>query len=242
MKQYASVALLALKRSWKAAVLIFLAVCAVQTFAVYNWLMPDGVPLQATFGFETMLESAVDPHGRTGFAALVLVLTVAMGEGKGTKSVYTLRRLGISEMQATLTIGAVYSSYFILFWLFQLGLCFAFFAWYTHFSLVSANALMLAAWRSGWFHLLLPLAEWSGYLRNFALCLGFGCSAAFGAHQLRHKRNALGSGVLVALCLFCLPTRPATLGMDIALAALTAVIVTVLFLTVRGGDRDEEVL
>lgn len=242
MKKYTSVAYLTLRRSLVPVLILSAAAGLLQWFSVWRWLMPDGVPLQATFGFETMLESAVEPHGRVGFAALVLVLTMVMGEGKGTKSVYTLRRLGISEMQVTFTVGAVYSSYFILFWLFQLGLCFAFFAWYTHFSLVSANALMLAAWRSGWFHLLLPLEEWNGYLRNVLLCLGFGYSAAFGAHQLRHKRNALGAGVLVLVCLFCLPTSLASLGPDGILAVLTAVILTVLFLAVQGGDRDEEVL
>ena len=54
MKKVTSAALLALKLTWKIAALIFLLTGLVQAFGLWQELMPGGVPLQTTFGFETI--------------------------------------------------------------------------------------------------------------------------------------------------------------------------------------------
>lgn len=238
MKKVSSAALLALKLTWKAALLIFAVTGIVQAIAVFRELMPGGVPLQATFGFETLMDSALSFSGRFWAVFLLAGLVMSAASTKGSRSVYTMNRLGLREMQVTFVFGGVFSLYFLLFWAFQLGLVYGVFAWYSRFSLVNSNAFMLAAWRSEWLHLLLPLGEWMGYVRNVAVCISFGFTAAFGVHRMRHGRNALICAVPPILCAFMLSGRIANhleLTLSILLIAYT---VGAYFLT-RGGDEDE---
>lgn len=241
MKKVTSAALLALKLTWGGALGVFIATALVQIFNVYRELMPGGVPLQATFGFETLVRSGIQNLRHYWYAFLVFGLVRSAGATKGSKTIYTMRRLGLSEMQATLVFGLVFTGYFLLYWAFQLGLIFAFFAWFTRFSLVSSNALMLAAWRSEWFHYLLPLGEWTGYLRNVVICLTFGFSAAFGAHRARYGKFPLASAIPLLLCSLFVPQRMAD-SPDLLLIILLLVCIVVYYFYVRGGVADEDAL
>ena len=172
MKKITSAALLALKLTWLAALAFTLTGAAVQIFYVFRELMPGGVPLQTTFGFEQLLQSAAERVGK--FWMVLLLYMLGMDIGKSVKTIYTMNRLGLSENQMTLVFGLVFSGYFLLYWAFQIALCYGFFVWYSRFALVGSNTWMLACWRSEWLHTLLPLGEWWGYLRNTVICLSFG--------------------------------------------------------------------
>lgn len=239
MKKVTSAALLALKLSWKAALLTFVLAAGVQTFDMYRELMPGGVPLQTTFGFETLLRSAAEPAGTVWFVMLLLALLLSAGSTKGSKSVYTLNRLGLSEVRVTLVFGLVFTGYFVLYWVMQLGLAYAWFVWYCRLGLVSSNAFMLAAWRSEWLHILLPLGEWVGYLRNAVLCLSFGFSAAIGVHRRRHGKNALASFIPAVLCVVLLTGRPAQTWQHVGFMILLTVVTAVWFCAIKGGENDE---
>ena len=52
MKKITSAALLAIQLTWMAALVFSLTAVGLQIFDVYRELMPGGVPLQATFGFD----------------------------------------------------------------------------------------------------------------------------------------------------------------------------------------------
>ena len=240
MKKITSTALLAIRLTWKMALAGFLFPIAIQTFAVYRWLMPGGVPLQTTFGYETMLASAVGPYGQFFAAGLLLLLAVCAGLSKGSKTVYTMNRLGLTEMQTTLVFGGVFSLYFLIYWALQIGLCYAYFAWYTRFGLVSSNAWMLSCWRSEWLHTLLPLAEWWGYLRNLTICLSFGFTAAFGSRLLRRGKFPFAVLVPPVLSLFLLSGRIGTFGTDLLLAVLLIAITAGFFFSVEGGCENED--
>lgn len=194
MKKLVSAANLALNLTWKTVLGIFCAMALVETFWVLWELMPGGVPLQATFGFEQLLKTAVEGPGRTLLFFLLGSLMGAAAYSKGSKSIYTFSRLGLTPMQVTLVFGGVFSLYFLLWWAVQLALCYGYFAIFSRFTLANSTTFMLACWRSEWLHLLLPLGEWTGYLRNLALCVSFGYAAAFGAH-----RRIRGKGALVCL-------------------------------------------
>lgn len=241
MKKVTSAALLALKLTWSYALATFIATGVVQMFNVYQELMPGGVPLQATFGFETLVRSGIQNLSYYWYALLMFGLIRSASASKGSKTSYTMRRLGLSEMQMTLVFGLVFTGYFLLYWAFQLGLIFACFAWFTRFSLVSSNALMLAAWRSEWFHFLLPLGEWLGYVRNVVICLTFGFCSAFGAQRSRAGKFPWFCGVPMLLCTVLTPQR---LGntVDLVLILLLAVCTVVYFFIVKGGGEDEEAL
>lgn len=242
MKKVTSAALLAIKLSWTVALTVMLLGIGFQTFSVYQWLMPGGVPLQASFGFETMLSTVMKPYNTTLVLSLVILLIgLRTAASKGSKTVYTMNRLGLSELQITLIFGAVFTLYFLLYWAIELGLVYAYFVWYSRFSLVSSNAFMLAAWRSEWLHILLPLNEWWGYLRNVIVCLNFGYCAAFGGHLARHgKTSSLGCVFAGMLCSVMLNGRVGDALRSIGLMVLLTAYTIGYFFILKGGREDED--
>lgn len=240
MKKVTSAALLALKLTWTIALLIFVLTGIVQVIDACRELMPGGVPLQVAFGYETFLRSAAQPAGKWWCVMLLVFLTFRPAASKGSKTVYTMNRLGLSENQMTLVFGAVFTGYFLLYWAFQLAVCYGFFAWYSRFSLVGSNAFMLAAWRSEWLHTLLPLGEWWGYLRNLAICGSFGFSAAIGSTLSRHGKFPLASSIPPILCLFLLSGQIGELGKDLVLTVLLTVFAIGYYFSMKGGREDED--
>ena len=214
MKKITSAALLALKLTWVAALAFTLTGAAVQVFYVFRELMPGGVPLQTTFGFEQLLQSAAERVGK--FWMVLLLYMLGMDVGKSVKTIYTMNRLGLSENQMTLVFGAVFTGYFLLYWALQIAVCYGFFVWYSRFTLVGSNAWMLACWRSEWLHTLLLLGEWWGYLRNTVICLSFGCSAAFASQQGHRGKVPLTWFIAPLLCVFLLSGRIGSIGMDMS--------------------------
>ncbi len=241
MKKYTSSALLALRLSWKTAAALTLLGALMQTVFLGWQLMPGGTPLQVNFNYATILGTTVQGLGMAGAAVLVLLLCLRSGATKGSKSVYTMRRLCISELDAMVVCGLVFTLYFLIYWAVQLGLCFAWFAWYTNFSLVSSNGLMLAVWDSDWFHFLLPMNEWLGYVRNGAICLSFGFGAAFGSCRHRRGKHIVGAFVPCVLTLMLYPSRVAN-NTDFALTLALLLVSAADYFLLRGGLRDEEAL
>lgn len=239
MKKITSAALLALKLTWLSALLYPLVAVGLQIFDVFRNLMPGGVPLQVTFGFENLLQSA-QRVGRFWMVLLLFALTRAAGDTAGSKSVYTTNRLGLSEEQMTLVFGGVFTGYFLLYWALQIAVAYGFFVWYSRFTLVSSNSFMLACWRSEWLHTLLPLNEWWGYLRNLAICASFGFSAAFGSQLSRRGKFPWMSLVPPVLCLFILTGRIGEFWLDIILTVLLIGFTIGYYFALKGGRDDED--
>lgn len=239
MKKITSAALLALKLTWLSALLYPLVAVGLQIFDVFRNLMPGGVPLQVTFGFENLLQSA-QRVGRFWMVLLLFALTRAAGDTAGSKSVYTMNRLGLSENRMTLVFGGVFTGYFLLYWVLQLAVAYGFFVWYSRFTLVSSNSFMLACWRSEWLHTLLPLNEWWGYLRNIAICASFGFSAAFGSQLSRRGKFPWMSLVPPVLCLFLLTGRIGDFWLDMVLTVVLIGFTIGYFFTLKGGWEDED--
>ena len=239
MKKITSAALLALKLTWLSALLYPLVAVGLQIFDVFRNLMPGGVPLQVTFGFENLLQSA-QRVGRFWMVLLLFALTRAAGDTAGSKSVYTMNRLSLSENRMTLVFGGVFTGYFLLYWVLQLAVCYGFFVWYSRFTLVSSNSFMLACWRSEWLHTLLPLNEWWGYLRNLAICTSFGFSAAFGSQLSRRGKFPWMSLIPPVLCLFILTGRIGVFWLDIILTVLLIGFTIGYYFALKGGRDDED--
>ena len=239
MKKITSAALLALKLTWLAALAFTLTGAALQIFYVFRELMPGGVPLQTTFGFEELLRSAAEPVGR--FWMVLLMFMLGIGQNKGSKSVYTMNRLGLSENQMTLIFGCVFTGYFLLYWAFQIALCYGFFVWYSRFTLVGSNTWMIACWRSEWLHTLLPLGEWWGYVRNVAICLSFGFGAAFDSHRARHGKHSTSMPIfLVILCSSMVSGQVGSLARTVVLTVLLILYTIGSWFFMKGGLEDED--
>ena len=243
MKKVTSAALLAIKLTWSVVLLTFILTLGVQIIDGFRELMPGGVPLQATFAFENLLRSAAQKVGQWWMVYLLGALIGTTGPSKGSKSIYTLNRLGLSENQMTLVFGAVFTGYFLLYWALQIAVCYGFFVWYSRFTLVGSNAWMLACWRSEWLHTLLPLGEWWGYLRNTVICLSFGFTAAFNMQRARREKHATVSLFKIVppvLCLFLLNGRVGSLGPNLCLTVLLTAFVIGDWFALKGGREDED--
>ena len=240
MKKVTSTALLALQLTWKIVLLVFVLTLGVQLFFVCRELMPGGVPLQTTFGFETLIRSAVQGAGKWWMLMLMALLVATAGAARGSKTTYTLNRLGLTENTATLIFGGVFTGYFLLYWAVQLACAYGVFVWYSRLSLVSSNTFMLAAWRSEWLHILLPLGEWWNYLRNLVICLSFGFCAAFAAQQGRRGKVPLTWFVAPVLCAFLLNGRIGSTGQDITLTVLLIGFTVGYWFVMKGGRKDED--
>ena len=240
MKKVTSTALLALQLTWKIVLLVFALTLGVQLFFVCWELMPGGVPLQTTFGFETLIRSAVQGAGKWWMLMLMALLVATAGAARGSKTTYTLNRLGLTENTATLIFGGVFTGYFLLYWAVQLAFAYGVFVWYSRLSLVSSNTFMLAVWRSEWLHTLLPLGEWWNYLRNLVICLSFGFCAAFAAQQGRRGKVPLTWFVAPVLCAFLLNGRIGSIGQDITLTVLLIGFTVGCWFVMKGGRKDED--
>ena len=241
MKKIPSAALLALKLTWLAALAFTLTGAAVQIFYVFRELLPGGVPLQPPIGFGQLLQSAAERVGK--FWMVLLLYMLGTDIGKSVKTVYTMNRLGLSENQMTLVFGLVFSGYFLLYWAFQIALCYGFFVWYSRFALVGSNTWMRACRRSEWLHTLLPLGEWWGYLRNTVICLSFGFTAAFDSSRARREKHAMISPCKIGppvLCLFLLNGRVGSLGTNLCLMVLLTAFVIGDWFAWKGGREDED--
>ena len=240
MKKITSAALLAIQLTWKTVLLVFALTLGLQIFEGFRELMPGGVPLQTTFAFEELLRSTVQAAGKWWAVMLMAFLIAASGSSKGSKTVYTTNRLGLSEIQMTLAFGAVFSGYFLLYWALQIAVCYGFFVWYSRFTLVGSNAWMLACWRSEWLHTLLPLGEWWGYLRNTVICLSFGFTAAIGSQLMRRGKYPFAFLVPPVLCLFLLNGRVGERGPATALIFLLILFGIGDWFALKGGREDED--
>lgn len=242
MKKYTSVAALALKLSWLPVLAVFAAVGAAQWLLVYRLAAPNSSLIQAGIAFETLIRDGAALPGYVGFAALEWVLLHGCCEHRRVHSGYTLRRLGISETRVSVVYGLVFAGWFVVYWLFQLGVLYGLFWVFAVPSDPGPNGLFLAAYRSEYFHQLLPLREWFGYVRNGVLCLSFGFGAAFGGHQRRHRRSAFLSWMVPVAALFLMAREPGQLAMDVTLVVVLLVMLTGYWFLVRGGDRSEETI
>ncbi len=210
MKKRTSAALLALQLTWRAAALVLVLGALVQTGLLAWKLMPGGVPLQTNLSFSEILDTSVWRAGMFFAAMLLFAVTFRAGTTRGSKSIYTMKRLGLPEWEATIVFALVFSGYFLLYWAAQVGLCFAWFAWYSRFSLVSSATWMLSVWDSSWLHYLLPMEESVGYVRNLAICLNFGATAAYAGYRERRGKGKLWPFLSLAIVLVLFPQSHAS--------------------------------
>lgn len=220
MKKITSVAALALRLTWVRVVGLFALVGAAQWLAFVT-------KFDVTRALEYQIDDLPAFIGKLGALALMLLLYVSVQGGKGGKTAYTLRRLSVSEWTVTAVWSLAFAGYFVMYWLFQIGMVLGMYGQYAS-QMGGGNRLFLVAYRSSWFHYLMPLAEPWGYVRNIALVLGFGSAAALGGQNGRNGRwNPLCMGiVMIFACVVLMPREMASEGLDITMV-IFAVVCTV---------------
>lgn len=114
---------------------------------------------------------------RVAFLALALLFRF---RNQGLEN--AVDHLRISEWTATLWWGLCCTAAYVVLWAVQVGILLgggAYILSQTPELAANPQAVFLASWRYGFFHALLPLDQWTGYLRQIAVCLsaGMGCAS-----------------------------------------------------------------
>lgn len=156
-------------------------------------------------------------------AALVLLAAACClhGSGLGGSAVgNTLGRLRVSELTAFLLWGLCYATAFVILWAVQAGILLGA-GWYftTHAapSAASPQTVLLASWQVPFFHAVLPLDQWTGYVRMACLSLGLGTGCAAWSFWRRRIANGYAAPFLVILWVVTITFDPTDLSMDLFL-------------------------
>lgn len=183
MKKYTSAASLALRLTWCNVLTVFVIVGLCQWFLVYRTGFENEV-------FDYLLDETAAPLGIMGQLVLVGAMYFALSGQKGSKTAYTLRRLQLSEGSVTAVFALMFTGYFVLYWAFQIGMVLWLYTMYVGVMDAGQNLLFVSAFRSKYFHSLLPLYEPWAVVRNAVFCLCFGSFGALGAQNARNGRSA----------------------------------------------------
>lgn len=125
---------------------------------------------------------------RVAFLALALLFRF---RNQGLEN--AVDHLRISDWTATLWWGLCFTAAYVVLWAVQVGVLLGSSAYALSQMpelAASPQAVFLASWRYGFFHALLPLDQWTGYLRQIAVCLSAGMSCASWAFWQRRDLKA----------------------------------------------------
>lgn len=156
-------------------------------------------------------------------AALVLLAAACClhGSGLGGSAVgNTLGRLRVSELTAFLLWGLCYAMAFVILWTVQAGILLGagwYFTAHAAPSAASAQTVLLASWQVPFFHAVLPLDQWTGYVRMACLSLGLGTGCAAWSFWRRRTANGYAAPFLVILWVVTITFDPTDLSMDLFL-------------------------
>ena len=156
-------------------------------------------------------------------AALVLLAAACClhGSGLGGSAVgNTLGRLRVSELTAFLLWGLCYATAFVILWAVQAGILLGagwYFTAHAALSAASPQTVLLASWQVPFFHAVLPLDQWTGYVRMACLSLGLGIGCAAWSFWRRRTANGYAAPFLVILWVVTITFDPTDLSMDLFL-------------------------
>lgn len=238
MKKRISGAALALQLTFWPVMAVILIWSALQVWSFLRsecfWVVESYVNPMA---FEDVLDNQrVFFYGKFSFL-MILAMTLV---SPGNKASYTLRRLRISENELTISWAMVFSGYYLLSWAVQLGLCVGMFRYYAEVTNLEAMDFFLACYRSRYLHLLMPLGEPWGYVRNIVICLGWGAMGALVSRYSRHRGKPIMAIALVVMTLAFLPAEMASRTLDRWLCGLSVIMIVIQCLMIREVERNED--
>lgn len=245
MRRHSSVLALAARHTvgWAA---LLLTVTALGETALFWWALGsvgEGIPP----ALEQVLGQAHVPLVAAGtFLALCALLGLSGCELQGSRFGYTLRRLRVREETATLWFAGCNAVCLLALWGVQLAAalgCCALYRQAVAPDFVSRQTELLAFYRTGFLHSLLPMAEWSGYVRNVLLLLAMALSTACLGYRQRRRRVSPLPVLAAAVVVLTFSQEMGRVNMDVVLSlgALGAIAMEGLNL-VRGwrGELDED--
>lgn len=238
-KKYISVMMLAAENSIYRALGLILVMGSLELLIFYYFLSSllkrGNMP-----GLEELISrSGMSWIGLAAFVILCLFLLLPECEYGGSRVGYTIGRLAVSERCVYYLWTAYHVMVLILFWLAQLLIALIACRMYLEKaapSVVSGQTVLLAFYRQGFLHNLMPLEEWSRYMRNILILvsLGFGISD-FSRRQRQSEKSGL---ILVPLMCVLLGFRQGIgdWGLDIMVSLLNCILIGVMVRRLWGDE------
>lgn len=232
MKKRMSVAALGLRMTWPGALSCILIASVLQLWSFYDsqWLWESN-PVA------NVVDDCAAWAGYFKYA-MMMAMALPLLTAK-SRYEYTMNRLRVGEGETLAIWSAVFSGYFLLHWGVQLGLVLWMLREYAVQYPMTEMDWFLAVYRSQYIHVLMPHRDWSGYVRNIAMCISCGTLTAHIPWMLRHKKTWIGVLFLVAMIIYT-PRNQGILGQDIFLSLIPVVLAVSLFLARKWVASDED--
>lgn len=225
---------------WAAGIILLTSAVQVWLFLRTEYLWSDMADNWNIQSFEWVLdEEGIALVGKLSFVLLLGAVVLPCASVRN-RNAYTLRRLRIGENQVTAIWALIFSGYFLISWAVQLGVVLWMASCYARVAGMGVMDLFVAAYRSTYFHTLLPLAEIWGYVRNGVICLSWGAMGSLIARYVRHGGKSFLAVGMVVLTGWLLPTDMATAGNDIMLSVLLLAMVGLQIYLMVGGGANED--
>lgn len=244
MKKHFSVFGLYLSSSFYKVLGVIIISLGVQLALFYGQLsVLDGDPL-VYYGAEELIKNS---HIPIVFAlslfAVTLIMSIFLGSGAANTG-YTLRRLRISEKQVYFNHLAVNFFLYCLLWLAEIVLLVFLMKLYASRApeeILSNQTVALAFYRSDFMHLIFPMRDWLGLIRNLFWVVALASLAAFFAFMSRRKKLAVSMIIYTAVVAFACVTEEFEAGVNFMFAIGGLLMMISAIVRVCASDGKEEI-
>lgn len=251
MKKHLSVLCLIARSSVYKILAVLICMAAVQAVLFSFFLGEAAKVYEAGLGVSSLEDLIARSHIGFVFAAAFLAVTFFLcktGCALGAQPGYTLDRLSVSSAAVWSWQAAYNAAVYLTLWCFEamtvLGLALLFIH-RTDPSLVTGQTVMLAAYRSDFFHALIPVNDAAAWVRNAAYVLAMGIAAA--NFPFKQRQGRFAGGVMMLFCLVLgtfkyTPGEPGVCILETILVVFASAVSVAAMLGVfdEKTDREEE--
>lgn len=224
MRKHLSVFMLYARSSLFRILLLFVLMAAAELVMFY--FAAEKIVTMESISLERMFERS---HISLVLALVFVLMSLqlcSVGCEFGSRQGYTLRRLMVSE-RAVFAWQAAFNSimYFILLVL-QLGLALLMCSYGVEKlgAWASNQSIYLAFYRSEFLHSLLPLDDWTRYLRNFCMIIALGTASALFSYHQRRKKIGISMIIMLPVTVLGFCGSTGSVGGDVALTMFYVVV------------------
>ena len=174
----------------------------------------------------------------TAFTVALMLSVCSFGSAKPR---YTLARLSVSEKTVMFWHWLAAFLVFILLWLWQIMLIYAFALWHSAVAepgYISSQSIYLANFRSQFIHSVLPLEDTSRFIRNIVMALCMGGVCATGAHNVRRGKKPVAAIMLIAVFGGTYRAEHFEISYDAVMMVTFAIVLIVSLVSVYTGDAE----
>ena len=177
--------------------------------------------------------------------SIMLILTMEvlsiLGRDKSGQLGYTLSRLSVSQRKIHCIWAGCYALCFFLLWAMELVLMVGLSQWFVMQNDGGSQAIFLSFYSNDFLHALLPLDEWSIWLRNIVMMCYMGVTASYLSYVSRRSGRGVWATVILYILVMNFPIALGGLASSVIDITVMAVVMVVMYIIVVNENvYDEE--